>query len=345
MTQTLPGAGHRPQSAGLASPSVAIVIPAYNEEHFIGACLESCIRQTSMPDEIIVVNNRSTDNTAAIVRRFHLHNPHVDLRLLDQDEYQGIAPTRNRGFDAVRSDIIGRIDADSVIPTDWVETIRRRFQDRAVDALTGPVRYYDMPWQEPVFRLDRAVRARLHRRATDQRFLLGANMAIRTRAWQAVRHLTRLDLDDRLHEDIDLAVTLFKNNFEIAYEPTLVAGVSGRRVECRAGDFYRYATRYLRTTKAHNVSSHPALLTILILLVGYLPVRTLRFFYDVENKRFTLVKLRDRLHSMGVTTRRGRKPGPAAARIDGPPASSRPRRPAVADHQPEQPDVPHRRAA
>jgi glycosyltransferase involved in cell wall biosynthesis len=289
-------------------PSVAIVIPAHNEEHFIGKCLDSCIDQTSTPDEIIVVDNRSTDATASIVRRYQIERPNIAIRLLDQDEYQGIAPTRNCGFDAARSDVIGRIDADSIIANDWVETVRCRFRDRAIDAATGPVVYYDMPMRGLFFWIDRTVRARLVRKAKDQRFLLGANMAIRGAAWQAIRQLTRLDLEDQLHEDIDLAVTLFKNNFEIAYEPTLVAGVSARRLECSPRSFYRYATRYIRTTKAHGVNSGSARMTIFVLLSGYFPVRTLRFFYDGENNRFTLTKLRGSLRSM---TGRAGHGGPA----------------------------------
>ncbi|WP_204079193.1 glycosyltransferase [Mycobacterium riyadhense] len=283
----------------IESPSVAIVIPAFNEERVVAKCLDSCIDQTSLADEIIVVNNRSTDGTASIVRRYQTENPHINIRLLNQDEHQGIAPTRNCGFDNVRSDVIGRIDADSIVAHDWVATIRRCFADPAIDAATGPVLYYDMPMRGLFFRIDHMTRTRLHRNATDQRFLLGSNMAIRTSAWQAVRHLTRLDLEDLLHEDIDLAVTLFKNNFEVAYEPALVAGMSGRRVESAPRDFYRYSTRYLRTTKAHGVNSGTALITIFILLLGYFPVRTLRFFYDVENNRFTLSKLRGKLAEMG----------------------------------------------
>lgn len=140
-----------PRLSGGSGVSVAIVIPAYNEERFIGRCLASCLCQTSLPDEIIVVNNRSTDDTATIVRRFQAQNRHIDIRLLTQDEYQGIAPTRNYGFDRVRSTVIGRIDADSRLAPDWVETIRRRFRDPAVDAVTGPVWYYDMPLRQRSF--------------------------------------------------------------------------------------------------------------------------------------------------------------------------------------------------
>ncbi|PJE09464.1 MAG: glycosyl transferase [Mycobacterium sp.] len=308
MTEILNALSRPKLSDGAAIPSVAVVIPAYNEERFIANCLESCLRQTSLPDEIVVVNNRSTDDTENIVRRFQVANPHITIRLIAQHDHQGIIPTRNHGFDNVRSTVIGRIDADSTIADNWVETIRRRFQNPAVSAVTGPVWYYDMPFKEAVFRLDRAVRDRLHRKAKDQRFLFGSNMALRASAWRAVRHLTQLDPEDRLHEDIDLAVTLFKNNFEIEYDASLIAGVSGRRVEDSPRKFYRYAMRYLRTTKAHHVKSGAAVMTIAILLLGYFPVHTLRLLYDGENNRFTTAKLR-------ATVRAERVPAPVASRL------------------------------
>lgn len=288
-------------------PSVAIVIPAYNEEHLIGRCLESCIAQTSAPDEIIVVNNKSTDDTLAVVRRYQEFNPQLNIRLLEQNELQGLIPTRNHGFDRARSDVIGRIDADTIIANDWVETIRRRFANPAVDAATGPVLYHDMPLRRLGFWGDHRIRSYLQHHSTDQRFLLGANMAIRNSAWRAIRQLAHLDPEDQLHEDIDLALTLFKNDFEIAYEPTMVAGISGRRLESSVGDFCRYITRYTRTTKAHGVKSWTALLTMVILLLVYLTFRPVRFFYDVENNRFTLSKLRAKLRPIATTSLPGRR--------------------------------------
>lgn len=285
-------------------PSVAIVIPAYNEERYIGKCLESCIGQTSAPDEIIVVNNKSTDNTVSIVRRYQAENPHLDIQLIEQNEHQGIAPTRNHGFDHARSDIIGRTDADSVIAKDWVETVRRLFEDPAIDAASGVMGFHDMPLRGFLFRLDCILRDRVHKYAKNERFLLGANMAIRAQAWKSVRQLTQLDLEDRLHEDVDLALTLFKNDFEIAYEPGMVVAMSARRVESSSRDFYRYVTRYTRTTKLHGIKSLAAYTTIATLLLLYYPFRTIRFFYDVETLQFTSSKLRNKLRRMASARRR-----------------------------------------
>jgi glycosyltransferase involved in cell wall biosynthesis len=279
-------------------PSVAIVIPAYNEEETIAKCLDACINQTSRPDEIIIVNNKSTDGTVAIVKRYQKENPHLNIRLCNQNKYQGITPTRNRGFDEAESDVIGRIDADTIVQPDWVEAIRRCFQDQNIDAATGPVLYHDMPLQELGFRVDDRIRNTLHRMAKDHRFLFGTNMAIRASSWREVRHLTHLDLENKMHEDIDLALTLFENDYEIAYEPTMVAGMSARRLESGPRDFYRYCMRYERTVKAHNVKSATARLPIFIYLMIYFPIRTVRLFYDGEDSRFTLAKLREELRKI-----------------------------------------------
>jgi glycosyltransferase involved in cell wall biosynthesis len=295
-------------------PSVAIVIPAYNEERFIGKCLESCIDQTSVPDEIIVVNNRSTDDTASIVRRYQEANPDIDIRLIDQNEHQGIAPTRNCGFDHAQSDIISRTDADSIVANDWVETIRRRFEDPDIDATSGPIVFYDMPFRGFLFWLDCLLREKVQSRARNERFLIGANMALRTQAWKSVRQLTQLDLEDRLHEDVDLALTLFKNDFEIGYDAGMVAGMSARRVESSLPDFCRYVTRYTRTTDLHGIKSPAAWTSIITLLVLYYPFRTMRFFYDLENLQFTSAKLRGRLRNISLP-RYHRKPALANAEL------------------------------
>ena len=66
--------------------NVSIIIPAWNEEERIADCLTNTIRQTVTPHEILVVDNRSTDNTCTIVEEFMAHHPEAPIRLLHQDE-------------------------------------------------------------------------------------------------------------------------------------------------------------------------------------------------------------------------------------------------------------------
>jgi glycosyltransferase involved in cell wall biosynthesis len=275
-------------------PSVAIIIPAYNEEETIARCLDTCIAQTSRADEIIVVNNNSKDATEKIVKKYQKEYPEHAIRLFNE-QTQGIIAARNHGFDKAKSDILGRIDSDSIISPTWVEAVRNTFCEEDVAAATGPVQYYDMPLADLGFRVDEKIRNTLHNMAKDHRFLFGSNMAIRRTVWEQVGPLTSLDPDDELHEDIDLALVLFENNFEVIYDPKMIGGMSARRIEDSPRKFYRYVMRFERTFKVHNVHSATARVPIMIYLLTYFPLRTVRKFYDGDTNQFTLQKLRDEL--------------------------------------------------
>lgn len=86
--------------------SVSVVIPAYNAAKCIRNAIESALAQTRLADEIIVVNDGSTDDTAAIVNSYA---PRV--RLLSQ-ENQGPSSARNAGVRAASSEFIAFLDAD-----------------------------------------------------------------------------------------------------------------------------------------------------------------------------------------------------------------------------------------
>ncbi|HEX8932548.1 MAG TPA: glycosyltransferase family A protein, partial [Patescibacteria group bacterium] len=98
---------------------ISVIIPAYNEEKYIGACIESLLKQNRLPDEIIVVNNNSTDQTAAIASQY-------PVKVINEKE-QGITPARNRGLNEAQYDIIARTDADTILPPDWIEKIKKHF--------------------------------------------------------------------------------------------------------------------------------------------------------------------------------------------------------------------------
>lgn len=82
------------------APTVSIIIPAYNEERTIRACITAALSQTDPAHEVIVVDNRSTDQTAAIVAEIQAENSDAPLRLLEQFDEQGLVPTRNLGLDS-----------------------------------------------------------------------------------------------------------------------------------------------------------------------------------------------------------------------------------------------------
>ncbi len=109
---------------------VSVVIPAYNEEVFIGKCLRSIKAQT-VPCEIVVCDNNSADRTARIAKRYAdkvVHEPK-----------QGIAYAFNAACKAAAGDLIAFTGADCVVPPDWIERFLPYFDNERVIACFGPV--------------------------------------------------------------------------------------------------------------------------------------------------------------------------------------------------------------
>ncbi len=119
---------------------VAVVIPAYNEEKYLAACLSSLHGQDYAGDyEITVVDNGSTDGTADIARSF-------GVRLVSCPE-RGVVLARQKGALLSDADVIVQADADSVLPANWLSSIARHFEnDGNIVGLAGSVKYIRAPW-------------------------------------------------------------------------------------------------------------------------------------------------------------------------------------------------------
>lgn len=116
---------------------LSIVIPAFNEEHYIGSCLESLVRMHIRDAyEIIVVDNNSTDRTCAVVKAFCDRLP---LRIV-AEQRKGRGAARARGFSEARGDIIFSADADCILPLDWITALAMPIQRGKVVGSTGPLR-------------------------------------------------------------------------------------------------------------------------------------------------------------------------------------------------------------
>lgn len=275
------------------TPKISIIIPAYNEQDCIEQCLDSCFAQSVLPDEVLVVNNRSTDQTKKVVTQYRRKHHYAKLiRLIDQSEKQGIIPTRNAGFKAARYDVMGRIDADCILDPRWVETVKALFSDEGVSAATGPVAYHDMPGQRVGFKVDKEIRRALNRIAKDHKFLFGSNMALARSAWLQIQDAASEDPQDQLHEDVDLALCLFEKDLKIVYSSAMIAGMSARRLEDNPRDFYNYVMRFERTLTLHGIESMSSRMPIVIYLSVYFPTKLLRSIYDTKTGTFTTSKIK-----------------------------------------------------
>lgn len=122
---------------GTSAATITAVVCAYNEASYVSGCLHALLAQTRQPDEIIVVDNASTDGTGDIARAT------AGVRVIDEPE-RGLVIARESARRAANGDILAYVDADCRAPITWLERVERRLAGRpALVAVTGPYRFYD----------------------------------------------------------------------------------------------------------------------------------------------------------------------------------------------------------
>ena len=105
-------------------PSISVIICTYNRDKFIGEAL-NCLAKQTLPAgnfEIIVVDNRSTDNTASIAKKFIADHPELQARYV-MEPNKGLSFARNRGIQEARASIVTYIDDDAEVTPHFLESI------------------------------------------------------------------------------------------------------------------------------------------------------------------------------------------------------------------------------
>jgi len=100
--------------------TVAVVVPCRNEAAHIGLLLDALAAQTRLPDEIIIVDDVSTDATAEVVRAWQLAKPAPPLRVVE-GAGKGPGPAMNLGIRATDADVIMRMDGHAIPARDYLE--------------------------------------------------------------------------------------------------------------------------------------------------------------------------------------------------------------------------------
>jgi glycosyltransferase involved in cell wall biosynthesis len=177
---------------------LSLIIPAYNEEKYIEKCLLSIVSQKEKPDEIIVVDNNCSDRTTIIAKKYNAR--------IVKEKKQGMIHARNAGFDAAKYELIGRIDADTILPAYWISKIKSDFKNKKIEALSGPVSYYGFPASKFLSLLFFKIISLVLK--TD--CLFGPNMIIKKNAWEKVKNTVCLK-DRDVHEDLDLTIHMKKH--------------------------------------------------------------------------------------------------------------------------------------
>lgn len=225
------------------SMRISVVIPVYNEEKYIGKCLESIINQEEKASEIIVVDNNCTDKTVEIAQKY-------GARIV-KEKMQGMIYSRNAGFDAAKYEVIARTDADTALPHDWISKIKEQFKDPNLGALSGPAVYFDTPIFSEISKIGTFLVFSGIGLLFGHPMLAGPNMILRKSLWEKVKNSVCLH-DKDVHEDIDISIHISKIA-KIRYDWNFgIKTARGRWVKI----FTEYIARLTKMFASHRLKPH-----------------------------------------------------------------------------------------
>jgi glycosyltransferase involved in cell wall biosynthesis len=204
------------------TPTISLIIPAYNEEAYLPACLDAVMQNVAgRAIEIIVVDNNSTDGTKAVVERY----PQVTYLF---EPRKGITRARQCGFLGSVGEVLAYVDADTRPPPGWIEQIWEQFGARKdLVCLSGPYSFYDISGIRNMISTGWFVAARpLTGIAGDM--IVGGNFAIRR---EALRKMNGFDRSIEFYgEDVDIARRASKQG-KVLFSRNFVMPTSARRMK------------------------------------------------------------------------------------------------------------------
>lgn len=208
--------------------TVTVVIPCLNDAVLLRRCLDSLRAQQVPADEIIVVDNGSTDESAEVARR-------GGARVVTEPR-RGITWATQAGFNAATGDILVRTDADILAPEDYIARLHRawdaaeRSPGRRVIGVTGAARFELAGALTPLQGLVSGLYLGAYHRTVGSALghypLFGTNFSVRADWWAGVRDAVDFS-DPYVHEDMHLSFAV-RADETVWLQPDLVVDMDDR---------------------------------------------------------------------------------------------------------------------
>lgn len=219
-------------------PYISVVIPAYNEEKYIGETLKSVIAQDFPKDnyEIVVVDNNSDDQTAKAAGSFRVR--------VVECKTKGVSAARQAGAEASRGEIIVFTDADTTVGKDWLNQLSKQFEDRGIAAVTGTAGFDKAGRVNNLIAKGFPAFMRLQF-IFGRKALNGFNCAIRKTVFDKIGGFNTNLVSA---EDVDLGIRASKEG-KVVFVPEIKVYTSARRMEkSRLGFFWQHLKNIVQFT-------------------------------------------------------------------------------------------------
>ena len=194
---------------------VSLYIPCYNAQGYINKCLEAVLRQSYPVDEILVIDDGSTDATAAAASRY-------PVRIIRSEYNRGLASARNTALRQAKNNFVASVDADCVIGRDWLKECMKNFGSPKVAMVGGRL---EEAHNNEIADCWRGTHLKHHwgeENMTNPVFLSGSNLVMR-------KDLVGLAgfYDEKRYrnnyEDVDLSLRVKRLGFNLVYAPAAEA--------------------------------------------------------------------------------------------------------------------------
>ena len=200
------------------SSEISIYVPAFNAEHTIRACINSILSQTVKPQEILIINDASTDNTQNILLEFG-----NKIKIIKNSSNLGLSHSMNIANNNLKTKFIAKIDADVELASNWIELLMKIMLSENVTLIGGKM--YEK-FTNNSFNLWRSKRLKQNWGEYDlsnPKFIFGCNNILNTsKLNDNKKYRTDLDYFKTNGEDIEFSNFLKKNNHKLFYSSKAV---------------------------------------------------------------------------------------------------------------------------
>jgi cellulose synthase/poly-beta-1,6-N-acetylglucosamine synthase-like glycosyltransferase len=200
---------------------LSLLIPCFNEEKSIEACIQSCLLQTRKFDEIIFIDDCSTDGTSDILASFSTLG-HIIVKRTPQNSGNK-STAQEFGLQFVTGDVVVTTDADTILDSHFAQEIEWSFIHEEVIAVSGQVKSLSYNWLTLCRAFDYTMGQRINKLAQsylDYIFIIpGAASAFRT---EFFRKYVKFD-HDTITEDLDFTYKLHEENLKVIYNSKAIS--------------------------------------------------------------------------------------------------------------------------
>ena len=279
---------------------ISLYIPCFNVEGYVAPVIEGALRQTLAADEILIVDDGSTDRTLEIARRY-------PVTIVRHDANRGLAAARNTGFRRARNELVAALDADCVPDPSWLETLAGSMSAPNIAMAGGKLIETVLASVADRWRQSHMPQDWGDARITNPKFTFGSNTLARKSAVEAAG-----GYDERMRtngEDVDMSRRLRANGHDFVYEPAAIvrhlrhdsissvlsaywrwwrsgvnAYANGLRLTSIAATFYRahFRTSFLQCAARDIRRRQFDLLPLDAVMLGYMPYRDLKLYFETR---------------------------------------------------------------